>query len=189
MKSLRRFIPMIALSATLLAGVQPAFAAVRVEGVGENLPFYAREFSIGEWTVVIFYRPPDCVPDDFDLVNVFFDFGATACGPATTDGFEVWRTGPGFDPAPLQLNLTGLGAVPIYYVKTAEVNAALLDGDLTLAEIEAMPSLKVGYATHYREILHPLDGARVPKITVVAWGTFTDGTPFRLKIPGVGHTK
>ena len=63
---------------------------LRIEANGE-VPFYARfgeneTFSNGEWTVIVFYRSPDCIPADFNL-NQFFHFpgdsgpGAFACTP------------------------------------------------------------------------------------------------------------
>ncbi len=70
---------------------------IQIDSGGE-VPFYARfgeneTFDDGEHAVIVFYRPPECIPPDFNL-NQFFHFpdesgpGAFACGPATTTGME-----------------------------------------------------------------------------------------------------
>jgi hypothetical protein len=173
--------PTVLLVVALLAVVPRVYASERVDHAG-NVPFYARILPGDAWTAIIFYRPLSCVPKDFDLF-MFFDIPrAFGCGPATTDGFAIWRNGPEVDVAPLQLDLHGLRAVPIYFVKTAELDAAAADGVLTMREVEALPSLMVGTATTYHEILHPVEGARVAKITVVASGTLADGRSFRFQV-------
>jgi hypothetical protein len=64
------------LAALLLAGSVFAVQQVRVDNEGET-PFYARfgtngTFSDGDRTVIIFYRPPGCIPADFNMID-FFD--------------------------------------------------------------------------------------------------------------------
>jgi hypothetical protein len=88
-------------------------------GYGE-LPAYARIVTgTGEWTPVIFYRPIDCIPENFNLLNFFDPPRVFACGPMTVDGFAIWETGPGLDPAPIHSRYRGLGEVPIWFVRTA----------------------------------------------------------------------
>jgi hypothetical protein len=117
--------------ATQAAAMEPEPSApaesgepVVIEGNGE-VPFYARfgeneTFSNGEWTVIVFYRPPGCIPADFNL-NQFFHFlgenspGAFACAPPTTTSIETWANGPETDPAPLVSKMTGRGAVPVWF--------------------------------------------------------------------------
>src|SRR5687768_14188345 len=87
----------------LVATTAPASAVVRTED-GGDVPFYARISTIGEpdqvfhddqWAVIVFYRPPSCVPKNVNLL-AFFDFpgpsgpGAFACNPPTTAGFNLW---------------------------------------------------------------------------------------------------
>lgn len=188
MGPLRRFMAMVTLVVALFALVAQAFASVRVENAG-NVPFYARILPGADWTAIIFYRPPACVPADFNLLQFFDIPRAFGCGPVTTDGFAVWRNGPDVDTAPLQLNLHGLGAVPISFVKTAELDAAAADGVLTMGELKALPSLTVGTVTAYHEILHPVEAAKVAKITVVASGTLADGRSFRLQVSDANGSK
>jgi hypothetical protein len=51
--------------------------------------------------MIYFYRPPVCIPDEFNLLD-FFDFSgaAFACGPPTIEGLTLWETGILVDPAP-----------------------------------------------------------------------------------------
>lgn len=90
---------------------------------GDGPPFYARfgeneTFGTDDWVAIVFYRDPNCVPDEFNL-NQFFDFpgetgpGAFGCQPATTDIIEHWVNGPETDPAPAISEMSGRGAVPV----------------------------------------------------------------------------
>jgi hypothetical protein len=177
------FVVMVAASVLASATAPAAQAAERVEQAG-NVPFYARFLAGPEWTAIIFYRPPTCVREDFNLL-AFFDPEAFNCGPPTTDGFAVLGNTPNPFGAPLQLKLWGLGAVPIWFVRTAELNVAAEDEYLSVDELAALPSLVEGTATDYSEVLHPLEGAKVEKITVVARGTLEDGRSFRLQVTSV----
>jgi hypothetical protein len=179
----RRTLFAVGLLAMLVTAALPASASVRREGAGDALPFYARILLLDklEWSAVIFYRPPECVPDTFNLDDFFDIPGAFECGPATTDGFDIRKSED--DPVPYQVHLDGLGAVPIYFVKTAELEGALADTMLTIGDLEALPSLLIGSATDYHEVLHPSEVTK-GHLTVVASGTLSDGRTFRLKIPG-----
>ncbi|HET9587888.1 MAG TPA: hypothetical protein VFO91_03770 [Anaerolineales bacterium] len=60
-------------------------------------PFYARFqdsppyiFSDGEWAVIYFYRDPNCVPANFNLL-LFFDFADSFGGPLEVHGFDLWE--------------------------------------------------------------------------------------------------
>ena len=67
-----------------------AQANVRLEATGG--PFYARVESglihnNGEWAAIAFYRPPGCVPHDFNLLDLF-NPAAVDC-PSFVAGFEI----------------------------------------------------------------------------------------------------
>ena len=156
------------------------FANTRT-GEGGDLPFYARIesgeiFHDDEWAVIIFYRPPECVPDEFDLLD-FYDWNAFGCAPYTTDGFIIWEGEPGG--TPIQIKLHGLGAVPVWFVNWPDLEEEVDDGELLMSELEAMEKL-VGSAAFYTETLHPTGGVKVPMINYVALGELEDGTPFRV---------
>jgi hypothetical protein len=80
---------------------------VLIKSEGE-VPFYARFgmediYHDEEWAVIVFYRPPNCVPEDFNMLRFFDcpsedDPGAFACGPATTRSTETWENLSGLRP-------------------------------------------------------------------------------------------
>ena len=85
--------------ALLLSGVVQA--AERVPQTSNDLPFYARlEAGLihtdGEWAAIAFYRPPECVGPDFNLLNLF-DGSAFGCRPADgpyMEGFGIYKGNP-----------------------------------------------------------------------------------------------
>jgi len=164
---------------------------IRIESNGE-VPFYARfgeneTFSNGEWTTIIFYRQPDCIPDDFNL-NQFFHFpgendpGAFACAPPTTTSIETWANGPETDPAPLVAEMTGRGAVPVWFFAQSDIEAAMEDGIVTIGELEALPSRRAGTASTYTELLHPSQSNAQTLIQFKAEGALEDGGPFMVDV-------
>lgn len=151
-------------------------------------PYYLRGIEPAseavEWVPIVFYRDPSCVPADFNLLNFFDAPRAFGC-PLTVEGFEIWRNGPGQDTAPLQVKSRGLGAVPVWFVSAAEHEAAIADGVLTITELRALPSLLMGTAERYHEVLHPGEEAgRRARLTITASGSLSDGRSFRLQVSG-----
>ena len=159
---------------------------VRVPTDGE-VPFYARfgtdeTFSDSGWTSVIFYRPPECIPADFNLMEFFHlpsdnNPGAFACGPTTTTGTEIWEGEPGSGPAPKRAYLRGMGAVPVWFVETEALEAIVGDGEVTIADLQALDPL-TGSAASYYEILHPSQSNDRPIIIYRAAGELDDGGSF-----------
>jgi hypothetical protein len=97
---------------------------------------------------------------------------------------------PPVDSAPIQSNLHGLGAVPIWFVSWPELQAALADNVLTVPELLSLPSLRIGFASFFKETQHP--GAERPqgigngKIEITAHGTLTDGRTFQFQVREMG---
>jgi len=165
---------------TLVSITKSATANVRLEE--GDVPFYARIgsgeiYHDSEWAVIIFYRPTECIPADFNLLDFFDVPGAFACGPHTTEGFAIWKNGPEVDPAPIQSKLFGLGAVPVWFVPWPALESAIADGYLTIGDLEAMSPLE-GFASHYEETLHPSGGDHPSMIENVARGVLEDGRTF-----------
>ena len=157
-----------------------AGAALRSENT--PVPFYARiEHAViirdATWAAVVFYRPPACVRAGFNLLDFLDVPAAFGCGPMTVEGFTITKTGP----FPAQSLLRGLGAVPVWFVDWPELEAAIADDVLTISELAALPSLRVGAATFYHETLHPTGGAKQNKLTLVASGSLTGGGDFFLQ--------
>lgn len=183
----RRVLPFLVVMALLLLAVSIAYASVRTGGGGDP-PYYANIepgyiYHTDEWAAIVFYRPPECVPDgvpyDFDLLDLFDVPGAFGCTPPTTDGFIIWESEPWLS-SPIQVSLHGLGAVPVWFVSWPELQAAVADGSLPMSELKAMGSLLTGSASFYQETLHPDGGAQVPMINFVAHGTLQDGRSFQV---------
>ncbi len=147
----------------------------------------------GEWAAITFYRDPACVPPDFDLLNLF-DPRALGC-TLTVEGFEIWRNGPGTgDLGPIQSISHGLGAVPIWFVKLSDLEAAISDGSLTVGELEGLSTLRKGSAIFFKATQHPLDVANVTHIEISARGVLRDGGQFQYQLTGgqpalIGHVK
>ena len=181
--------------AVVAAAVIPAEAAVRVDfpDPSPGVPFYARiepgspPFVIqdGTWAAIVFYRLPQCVPSGFNLLDLFDVPGAFGC-PLTVRGFEVWKNGPPpVDSAPIQVEMRGLGAVPIWFVRWSVLQAAIADGALTVPDLFAMASLRIGSASFYQESVRPLGGAKKGSLQIVAHGLLEDGTSFQLELASV----
>ena len=181
----RRALLFLIVVALLLLVASSAYAKIRTPE-GGDLPFYARIergeiLHNGEWAAIVFYRPPACVPDEFDLLDFYDAPAAFDCGPPTTDGFIIWYGEPG-DTPPIQINLRGLGAVPVWFVAWDELEAAVADDILLMSELEAMSTLVTGSASFYTETLHPTGVVQVPMINYVAHGLVDDGRSFKVHV-------
>ncbi|MFO7698627.1 MAG: hypothetical protein R6X16_15945 [Anaerolineae bacterium] len=177
-----RVLACIALLSVLLVVPAPSQAAVRIDNDGQ-VPYYAHIsfteiYTDGEWVGIVFYRLPECVPADFNLLD-FFDFAHAWACMATTDGFEVWETAPGVDQAPMHQILRGLGSVPVWFVRLDELDSAIGDGYLGMEELSFLPSLLVGSAEFFHGRYHPGGGAQKVSMVFQAHGHLQDGTPFR----------
>jgi hypothetical protein len=120
-------------------------------------PFYANFAAdfipTDDGTVgIAFIREPSCIPTDFNLL-LFFDVPAAFGCELTIEG-KLWWYDSETDPFPFKIQQWGLGAVPIYFVDEAELAAATQDGVLTIGELQALPSLLIGLADSYLEVIH-----------------------------------
>lgn len=193
-KAARRFWT-LALALAALVALLPASqagAATRLEVPEESpgIPAYARlggpEIAphTDQWAAIVFYRDPACVPSGFNLLN-FFDVPRAFGCPLTVEGFEIWENGPGQDPAPRLSKLRDAGPVPVWFVSWPELQAAVADGVLTIAELRARPSLITGLASRFRETLRPSESNRRGMINLGASGRLSDGRSFKLKAVAV----
>jgi hypothetical protein len=125
-------------------------ADVRVDNV--QVPFYARVIEGEKWTAASFYRPPGCVPREFNLISFFDVPRVFQCGPMTMQGYAIFENGPGIDPAPMLGRADGTGAVPIWFVRTHKYQKVSADGVVTIGELERLHPLR-GSARFYTEVL------------------------------------
>jgi hypothetical protein len=163
-----------------------AYAAVYTPFPPPNAPFYANlgpgrnSIHDQEWAVIPFYTLPSCVPPDFNLLD-FFDVPRAFDCPLTTHGLSVWKNGPPpIDLAPIQNVVQGNGAVHVWFVRWSDLQAGMLDGVLTMPEVQAMASLRTGLASFFHETVHTVadDPAFVKLDVLTANGKLSDGTPF-----------
>ena len=133
-----------------------------------------------EWAAVIFYRTPECVPADFNLLD-FLDFSPqpSLCA-LQIEGHVNWRSLD--DPYPADSLYLGTGAVPVWFVSWPDLQAALADDELTVVELAALPSLLIGSASVFIEsIRNDIRGQRGGNEAVVAAGSLTDGRTFQVE--------
>jgi hypothetical protein len=133
-----------------------------------------------EWAVVIFYRTPECVPADFNLLDFFDPPPRPFFCALQIEGHSNWRSLD--DPYPADSYFQGTGAVPLWFVRWPEMQAAVADDELTVAELASLPSLLIGSASIYHEsVRNDIRGQRGGNETVVATGTLTDGRTFQVE--------
>lgn len=149
-----------------------------------DIPGFGLEiYHTEEWAAIPFYRDPRCVPLDFNLLDAFDVPRAFDCG-LNIQGFEIWPVPPPQGAGPIQGKYWGLGAVPIYFVSWPELRAAVADGKLTITELRALPSLRIGSASFFSVDLHPSGVANVPHIEISARGVLRDGKQFQFQVAG-----
>jgi hypothetical protein len=138
----------------------------------------------------VFYRTPECVPASFNLLNTFDPYqspanpGAFGC-PLTISGHEIWKNAPPPvtpDLGPIQAESRGKGAVPIWFVSWDQLQTAMLDGMLTVSELRGLSSLRIGTATFFHEVNHPLGAAQRDFLEIVAHGQFAEGGAFQFHV-------
>lgn len=148
-------------------------------------PFYARVERPyvaphdATTAAVIFYRSPGCIPPDFNLLDFIDVPGAFGCA-LSPEGRE-WRANGEPPFAAPYLSILRGGPVSVWLVSWPELSQAAADDVLTLAEVEALPSLRKGATTSFHEWLEPAP-TRVPSRTIIeTQGVLEDGSGFVLR--------
>jgi hypothetical protein len=184
-------------------GVLASAAAVRADVIIKGFvppagpPFYTDTgrledgspyfFHDDQWAAFVFLRDPGCVPSNFNLLNQIDVPAAFGC-PLTVDGHAILKEAG--DQVPVQVNMHGLGAVPVWFVRLSEIQAILAGNTLTVNQLLASPSLRKGLAYLYEEV--DLPGVYRPQgegngsIEVTASGSLADGTSFQLEWRDMG---
>jgi hypothetical protein len=188
----------LALAVGLLIIGSSLQAAVRVtiSSPASGPPFYAaiarppsgQIFQDEEWAAIPFLRDPVCVAADSNLLDGF-DLRALNCA-LTIGGFAIFKNGPSIDPVPVFVLLSGNGAVPIWFVRWPELQAAIADDELTIGELLSSPSLLMGSASFFEYVnqigvLRP-QGEDSGKIEASASGVLTDGRDFQFSVREMG---
>jgi hypothetical protein len=193
-----------AICAAILVAASLAYANVRVEFPAQipGPPSYSiieRGFipHTDDWAALPFVRQPGCVPLNFNLLDSADLTPAFPGGPPrfvlcdlTVEGHAIFENGPPpIDIAPIQAHMQGLGAVPIWFVNTAELATALQDDILTIGELMSLPSLRIGSATFFELTQQPgplRKGFGSGKIQLNATGTLLGGGSFEFRMREMG---
>ena len=159
-------------------------------------PFYARVtpvfnefFRDGDWLAIPFYRNPDCIPPDFNLLS-FYDFpseagaGAFSC-ELIVEGTAYTEPDSPPDVFPARVVMSGLGEVPVWFVPWSDLEGAISAGVLTLSELRALDPI-VGAASTFEEDLLPR--AENHRIQIESSGALDDGRAFRFDVIHVGES-
>lgn len=152
-------------------------------------PFYARVTSILDqfyhtdgWLAVPFYRSPSCVPEDFNLLDLFHFPGAGGPGafgcPLLMSGFLLTEPDAPLGRFPRQVVLKGSGS-PLWFVRWADFQAAMADGSVTIGELAGLDPL-VGTTRRYHETLKPREGDHL--VVIDANGSLDDGRTFSFHV-------
>ncbi len=181
--ALRHALPLLIVIGLVFIPVAGALANdIRYDSV-DILPMYAR-ISAGEvfhdddWGVIVFYRPPACVPSTFNLLDGYDWENAYGCVPMTVDGFIVWEE-PWLQP--LLMNMHGLGAVPVWFVPWEGLQTELSDGTLTMEELSGLQP-EIGSASNYQEVLQPGSEDDFGMIEYNAKGLLENGQSFKVHV-------
>jgi hypothetical protein len=156
-------------------------------------PLYARVSSIQNqffhddgWLAIPFYRPPECVPAEFNVLGLFDPPGETGPGafgcPLLRTGFLLIEPDAPLGTFPRHAVLSG-DAVPFWFVPWAEFQAEAADGRVTFAALEAMDRL-TGVAYRYQETLRPRADEHL--VVINATGELADGRTFRFSVTHEG---
>lgn len=98
---------------------------------------------------IVFWRNPADVPADFNLLD-YFDIPRAWSTPILLRGQEWWVDEPLTPGNQMRTRMVNDGPVPVYFVALDELEAEIADDVLTIGELEAFSSLRVGYATDVR---------------------------------------
>jgi hypothetical protein len=195
---MKKSIALLALTVGVVS-LETTQAAVRVRIPSDDPgpPFYAsiaqppggQIFHNGEWAAIPFLRATDCVLPDSNLLDDF-DLTAFSCR-LTVHGFAIYKNGPPpIDPVPVYAFFMGNRAVPIWFVRWSELQAAIADDELPIGELAALPSLLVGSASFFEYVnqigvLRP-QGPGNGKIEIAASGALDDGRDFQFSVREMG---
>jgi hypothetical protein len=97
--------------------------------------------------------------------------------PLTIEG-SVWLRDLSVPPDPIKAQHRGLGAVPVYFVGLDEFEAEVMDGKLTIMELEDLSSLLIGYASFHRDVIQFPQNGRPGTHLMVSRGQLQDGRFF-----------
>ena len=132
------------------------------------------------WAGIVFVRDPSCIPAGFNLLD-WFDAPPVAWACELTVEGEAWWHDLSAPP-PFQTHTRGVGAVPVYFVRWSELQAAIADDVITIGQLESLPSLLIGHASFLQQIAHNTNQpTNHGHETLVSRGVLEDGRSFEFR--------
>jgi N-acetylneuraminic acid mutarotase len=134
--------------------ISTSFVVLSAPGESPGGPWYAdfsRDFipADGAQVAIVFSRDPAHIRPEFNLLDMM-DIPAVFECPLLLRGQEWWHE-PFVDfPFKVKNGLDNDGSVPVYFVELAELDSEIADDQLTIGELEAFSSLRVGQATYVK---------------------------------------
>ncbi len=182
-------------AAMIRAAEQAGMTRVTVPNPDPGIPAYARAFPglnqffhDGEWIAIPFYRAPSAIPANFNLLEFFHFPGPDGPGafasPTLLNGFFLIEPNAPLGTFPL-IAVTSGNAVPVWFVRWADYQAAMADNVVTIGEIEALKPLR-GIANKYNETLKPRVEDHL--VVITASGKLDDGRTFDFHVTHVGDS-
>jgi hypothetical protein len=151
-------------------------------------PLYLRatsllnQFFVSDgWLVIPFYRNPDCVRSDFNILQLFDVPQAFSC-PLTVQGHYIIEKNAPLGTLPIIVQSTS-SAMPFWFVRWDEFSLAAADGVVTMPELRGMNPLK-GVAAKFTETLRPRMDNHLVQIN--ASGALMDGRLFTFHVTHLG---
>jgi hypothetical protein len=166
------------------------YLILKVPEQSPGAPWYVdfhRDFipTDGEWVSIVFWRTPESVPADFNLLDSF-DIPRAFGAPLLLEGEEWWVDPPLVVGNNVRLKMWNVDWVPVYFVKLDEFEANIQDDVLTLSELEAFDSLRIGQADFVRydtrNEFHQNDNFGTNRGFYVASGIMEGGGHFNVRL-------
>jgi hypothetical protein len=129
-----------------------------------------------QWAAIPFWRSPDCVRPDFNLLEQVDVPAAFGCELLVRGFLRRQRN----TEILMSWQAWAVDEVPIWFVSWSELQTAMADNVLTITELEALPSLVIGNSSNYEEQNHTFFGHNVSHLSLRATGTLEDGRAFQL---------
>jgi hypothetical protein len=138
-------------------------------------------FVTDGWLVIPFHRDPQCVREDFNLLELFDAPAAFSCR-LMTEGFYMIEKDAPAGTLPIIVQSTG-SAVPFWFVRWDDFSVVAADGIVTLGELRNLNPL-TGVATKFKETLRPRFENHL--VNINASGVLKDGGTFSFHVNHVG---
>jgi hypothetical protein len=165
--------------------ISTSFVVLNAPGESPGGPWYAgfgRDFipADGSQVAIVFERDPAHIRPDFNLLDMIDIPSVFEC-PFLLSGQEWWYE-PFVDiPFKYVYVVDNDGSVPVYFVDLVELESEIVDDQLTLGELEAFSSLRVGQATYVKDDVlnsHAPDSDGKGHGALTAIGTLQDSGEF-----------